>query len=197
MEPEQRDRFIERIEGLPANYLDPARITIPHCFGINPDISSGVCNPLLKLQPDEPCECVLARSCLVARLLKDDPGLDTAALEQKPYTAILTYADGVWAALEAAKQEENNRQRLRTHVASVRLIAPKNPFRPGSLRHFIVDTLAKDWISAGDLLAKIAVAMPQAKNVGLVVDYVTSITSQEAGGYRLVECASLYRCFTR
>jgi hypothetical protein len=176
--------------------LDLQRVTLPKCFG-GPDISSGVCNPTLPLEDDEPFECALARSCLIYRLLRDDPSLSLEQLRQLPYEAILTMADGVWTAIQAAKQEESDRQRLRAHVASVRLSLVKNPYRPGSLRYLIVDALSKEWLSIVDLQAKIKVSMPDAKNVGLVLDFVTSITSQEAGGYRIVESSGQHRCFAR
>lgn len=169
---------------------------MPRCF-TDPDISSGVCNPLLPLRPDEPCECALARSCLIARLLKDDKSIPLAELKDRPYDEILTRADNVWSALQAHKQEEADRQKVRVHVASAKMAPAVNPFRIGSLRHFIVETLAKDWTALSDLLADIAMHVPDAKNVDLVLDYVTSITSQEQHGYRIMESGGLYKCFAR
>jgi hypothetical protein len=191
---DERLRLIERVENLPR--LDPNRVTLPACFK-DPDISSGVCNPLLPLKPGEPCECSLARSCLVGRLQLDNADLDIDQFRDMPYEAILTMADGVWAAIETQKREESDRQKLRAHVASLRLSPPNNPFRPGSLRHFIVDALSKEWLAIPSLLAKIKVSLPDAKHTDLVLDFVTSVASQEANGYRIVESAGTYRSFAR
>lgn len=169
---------------------------MPGCFS-NPDISSGVCNPLLPLRQDEPCECALARSCLIRRLLKDDSSIPLAELKDRPYDEILTRADSVWAAVQAYKQEESDRHMVRAHVASAKMAPAVNPFRVGSLRHFIIETLTKNWMTTADLLAEISVHVPDAKNVALVLDYVTSITSQEEHGYRIIESAGQYKCFSR
>lgn len=193
-----RQRLIQIVEGItePVNSEQ-----IPPCFS-DPNLESGICNPQLPLAEGEPCECAFSKSCLVAKLLSVNIPINAVKCAQKPYEQVLAEADELFERQQQpiesdATTEQADRQHLRAHVASVSLQPPPNTFRKNSLRRLVLDILIRDWITLGDLKAAVLSLRKDAARIESVIGQVTSLTTQEANGYRIVESFGKYKAFLK
>lgn len=192
-----KQRLIQVVEGL-SDKVSAAQI--PPCFS-DPNLESGICNPQLPLQDGEPCECVFAKSCLVAKLLSVNIQINALKCVKKPYEQVLAEADELFERqqpLEAdASTEQTDRQHIRAHVASLPLQPPLNPFRKNSLRRLVLDILIRDWITLGDLKAAVLSLRKEASRLDSVIGQVTSLSTQEENSYRIVESFGRFKAFRK
>jgi len=174
---------------------------IPACFS-DPNLESGICNPLLPLKKGEPHLCALHKSCLIAKLLSRSIQFPFMEARNKSYEEILSEADQLFDCPpeedpSIADTERQDRQSLRAQVLSVPLEPPFNPFRRNSLRRFLLEILSQDWISMRDLRAILMSKKEGIRRFDLVIGQVTSLGTQEHHGYRIVESAGKYKAFRR
>lgn len=192
-------RLIRAVEGFGEDFTDAN--TIPPCHS-DPNLESGICNPQLPLTSSEPCECVFAKSCLVAKLLSCGIPVNVAKAAQKPYEQVLAEADELFERQQRSVQEADpsielvDRQHARAHVASIPLQPPVNPFRRHSLRRLVLDLLIRDWTTLGDLKAAVLSVRNDAARLDTVIAQVTSLATQETNNYRIVESFGKYKAFS-
>lgn len=193
-----KQRLIQVVQGVTEPY-DPD--IIPPCFG-DPNLESGVCNPLRTLAEGEPGECVFAKSCLVAKMLASNIPVDVFKCRDKSYEQVLSEADELFEKKQKVVEpdpgsEQEDRQHLRAHIASVALRPPINPFRKNSLRRLVLDILGNGWVTLGDLKATVLAIRPDATRLDIVIGQVTSLTTQEANAYRILESFGKYKAFRK
>jgi len=199
-----KKRLIQVVEGMTGPLVNQnGKSIIPPCFS-DPNLESGVCNPLLPLRVDrgEPCECIFVKSCLVAKLLSVNIPINAVKAAHKPYEQVLAEADELFEQRQEQEKVDPNveirdRQHLRAHVASIVLQPPLNPFRKNSLRRLVLDLMTKDWITLGDLKAAVLALRPDAARLDQVIQQVTALTAQEAGNYRILEQFGKYKSFRK
>lgn len=189
-----REALVKSVEG-----RDIASSCLPTCFS-DPDLESGMCNPNMPLRCGESYQCAVAKSCLVAKLAS----LGQAVTEEtgaQSYSEILANADilfeGRTLPEASSLSDEIDRLELRAFVFSIPLQPPRNPFRTDSLRRQVLDILSRTWISLDDLRARLLTLRADIRRLDLVVSQVTSITSQEMYGYRILEMYGRYRAVER
>ena len=185
--------------------------TPPPCFS-DPDLESGVCNPMLPLRRDEPFLCAFHKSCLAARLIASQVPFQRVkeiAGSRSPSTSPLTQYEELLAEgdvifdrppIEPSIDENEEiliRQKLRAQVVAMNLTPVRNSFRKKSLRFIILDILNREWISLDELRAAVIAIKPSTKCLDLVIGQVTNIATQERNGYRIVEAFGKYRAFGR
>lgn len=192
-----KKRLIALIDGRPgAKYPDDL---IPPCFG-DPNLESGICNPLLPLRDGEPHLCAVAKSCLAAKMLSHGIPIEYSTARDRPYEEILAEADQLFdQPPETATDGDEVRDRnvLRASAVSVRLQQPVNPYRRNSLRRWVLEILSHDWISLQDLKAALRTKKDGIRRIDLVIGQVTSLGSQESHGYRILESSGKYKAFQR
>lgn len=186
------------MDGRPVDYPDEL---IPSCFG-DPNLESGICNPLLPLRDGEPHLCAVHKSCLVAKMLSRGVAVDFMRVREKPYEEVLAEADQLFdqpPEEPEADQSDETRDRhvVRASAISVGLQPPPNPYRRSSLRRWVLDILAQDWISLKDLKAALRAKKDGIRRIDLVIGQVTSMGSQESHGYRIIESMGRYKAFRR
>lgn len=174
---------------------------IPFCYS-DPNLESGVCNPLLPLRDGEPHLCALYKSCLAAKLLSEGVAVNYMEARDRPYEEILADADQLFDRpsddTDATNQTEIlDRNTIRAHALSITLQPPPNPFRRNSLRRSVLDILSRDWVSLNDLKAILLTKKGEIRRADLVISQVTSLSTQETSGYRIVESMGRYKAFRR
>lgn len=192
-----KQRLIQIVEGTNEPVLAES---IPYCFS-DPNLESGICNPHLPLQEGEPCECVFAKSCLVAKLLAENISINAVKCAKKPYEQVLAEADELFEKQQSehvdVSTEQLDRQHLRAHTTSISLQKPNNPFRKNSLCRLVLDILIRDWITLGDLKAAVLSLRKDAARIDSIIGKVTSLITQEANGYRILESFGKFKAFKK
>lgn len=186
--------LVKQVEG---HNIPPT--TIPSCFS-DPDLESGMCNPNMPLRCGEAYQCSVAKSCLVAKLASLGQSVPSD-IKNKSYSEILAEADILFEgrALPASDSstEDADRLELKAFVFSIPLKPPKNPFRADSMRRQILDILSRGWISLADLKARLLTMRADVRRLDLAISQATSIASQEAYNYRIIEIYGRYRAVER
>lgn len=197
-----REKLVEIVDGKPgtAEHLREKKLIPYSCFS-DPDLESGVCNPLLPLKDGEPHLCALYKSCLIAKLLSRGIKVDFMDARERPYEEILAEADQLFdhppEEDTPATEDDRDRHVIRGQVLSISLQPPVNPFRRNSIRRFALDVLSRDWVSFKDLKAILTTSKHGVRRLDLIIHQVTSIATQEQFGYRIVESMGKYKAFRR
>ena len=180
----------------------PASV-IPTCFG-DPDFESGMCNPNMPLRPGETFQCAVSKSCLVAKMITAHIAVKPTEARERSYQDILADADALFdepssdATDNDPATEGSDRNALRAHAVSISLSKPPpNPYRRGSMRRLVLDILGREWIALPDLKARMLSLKADIRRFDLIVGQVTSVSSQETYGYRILETFGRYKAVAR
>lgn len=172
---------------------------IPPCFS-DPDLESGQCNPHVPLRPGEVVLCALHKSCLAAKMLAARLPLKPKDLIGKTYDDVLLTADALFEGEHPKVAESTvntDREQLRGFLFSLSLQPATNPFRLHSIRWHIFEALSKEWVTLSDLRTQLRLLKVSERRLEAALAYVTTLTTQETYGYRIVEVYGKYRCYSR